>query len=149
MSEQHQGKLAFPGKRSIIPAQLPGCTDFLVSRVGQRNPMGLIAVQRSPAPLNRVTMRLPMNDKAIKLDSSVASAQRIDQLCDAFESEWISGQPPRLEPALAKAGPNEQDHLLRELLSIDIFYRVKNGEEPSSADYAARSRRSIRLGWTA
>jgi hypothetical protein len=38
---------------------------------------------------------------------SVTRAQRIDQLCDAFESAWISGQRPSLEGALAQVDPTE------------------------------------------
>jgi hypothetical protein len=55
-----------------------------------------------------------MSDDPKVPNDSVTRAQRIDQVCDAFESEWVSGQQPRLEDALTQAGPVEQDQLLHE-----------------------------------
>src|SRR5262245_10651742 len=79
-----------------------------------------------------------MSDDARVPNDSVTCALQIDQKCDTFESAWASGQRPKLEDVLAEARPAEQDRLLRELLPIEIFHRVKCGEQPITNDYAAR-----------
>src|SRR5215207_4471842 len=79
-----------------------------------------------------------MSDDPKVPDDSVIRAQRIDQICDVFESAWSSGQRPRLEDALTQFDPAEHDQLLRELLPIDIFHRVKSGDQPLAAEYISR-----------
>src|SRR5262245_38750034 len=69
----------------------------------------------------------------------VADQKQIDQVCQAFESAWHSGERPRVEDFLPADTPNEvRTALLRELVLLDAHYRAKAGEKPSSAEYQQR-----------
>jgi aminoglycoside phosphotransferase (APT) family kinase protein len=63
----------------------------------------------------------------------------IELACDQFEALWRSGVSPRIEdhvPALI-AGEG-RSRLLAELIAVEVGYRRLRGEEPSTAEYAAR-----------
>jgi hypothetical protein len=62
----------------------------------------------------------------------------MDELCDAFEAAWSANQRPEIEQFLAQSPVADRGELLCELLSIELFYRMKGGEQPSSADYLPR-----------
>ncbi len=63
---------------------------------------------------------------------------RIDQICDAFEEDWSRGQPPSLETYLESVPPHECPTLLRYLLSVELEYRSRRGDEPSEQEYRDR-----------
>ena len=63
---------------------------------------------------------------------------RIDEICDAFESEWKSGRRPRIEDYLGNAGEGDRNELLRELLAVEIQWRQKHGELPQRHEYSER-----------
>jgi eukaryotic-like serine/threonine-protein kinase len=65
---------------------------------------------------------------------SLAAEERIDDACLTYEAAWKSGQTPRLEAFL---GP-EQWALLRELLRLELHYRVRSGEKPTVQEYRTR-----------
>jgi hypothetical protein len=66
----------------------------------------------------------------------------LDQVCDRFEQGWraaLAGSPrPRLEEFLAGAAGPQRQHLLRELLLVEIGYRCRLGEKPSPEEYQRR-----------
>lgn len=69
---------------------------------------------------------------------SLPPADRVDVLCDAFESSYRSGTRPRIEDYLSTSLPVDQETLLSELLPLDVEYRRAHGEQPSIDEYLAR-----------
>ena len=74
--------------------------------------------------------------------SSPLAAQQVDQACDRFESAWksasTSSERPPIEDYVGAVAESERAVLLRELLHLDVYYRLVHGEEPQAADYAGR-----------
>jgi serine/threonine-protein kinase len=64
--------------------------------------------------------------------------RRLDPICDRFEQAWRSDAPPRLEEYLVSAEGPERSWLLRELLLVELAYRIRRGEQPRLSDYAER-----------
>jgi hypothetical protein len=62
----------------------------------------------------------------------------IDELCDAFDQELVSGGEPRIEAFLAGAPESARDGLLAELLAMEFEYRARKGENPDPQDYIRR-----------
>lgn len=76
------------------------------------------------------------NDVARRLDDLVGPRLlRVDELCDRFESAWRRGERPSLAE-YAREMP-EADRLVaaRELLRVEVEYRVRRGEVPIARDY--------------
>jgi hypothetical protein len=69
---------------------------------------------------------------------SLAALEQVDEVCLRFENAWREGLKPRLEEYLKSAQGEERVVLLRELLPLDLDYRVRGGEKPYSADYESR-----------
>src|SRR5438105_142977 len=69
-------------------------------------------------------------------------AQRIDGVCNRFETAWqnasTTAERPILEPYLVGLGGAEHSTLLRELIRLDVFYRQRAGDQPRPADYQER-----------
>ena len=59
----------------------------------------------------------------------------IDDACDRFEAAWRVGEEPRLAPFLAGASALAQPRLFRELLTIDLEFRLGRGERPQPEAY--------------
>ena len=62
----------------------------------------------------------------------------LDRLCDEFDAAWKAGHTPRIEDFLDRADGTSLGPLLRQLLSIEIDYRLVNAQELSSEDYEQR-----------
>lgn len=56
------------------------------------------------------------------------TAQRIDQLCDQFETDWNLGRAESIEAMLDRTLPENRRPLLRELLQIELERRVAASE---------------------
>lgn len=69
------------------------------------------------------------------LDLEVAN--RIDEICDQFESDWKAGKKPDILDCLNVDTELPVDTLIIELIQIDIDYRRKSGERPTARDYLA------------
>lgn len=67
----------------------------------------------------------------------VRIANRIDAICDRFESAWKSGERPSISDFLDPTIGPHLSTLFVELVSIDVEYRAISGEEPSREEYAA------------
>ncbi|MBI3463689.1 MAG: protein kinase [Planctomycetes bacterium] len=65
-------------------------------------------------------------------------AERIDRLCDQFEAVWKAGRRPKLEEYLGSTEAHERQALLRELVALELGYRLKRGEKPQLDEYALR-----------
>lgn len=69
----------------------------------------------------------------------LATQQRLDQACNAFEQAWLAGQQPRIEEFVPEDADLElRSALLRELVLVDCHYRAKAGEALANADYQLR-----------
>lgn len=66
---------------------------------------------------------------------SLTQAQRIDQLCDAFESAWQRGERPALAAFVEQAAPRDRPQAADELAAIDQAYRsrLQSNHPPPSA----------------
>lgn len=60
---------------------------------------------------------------------------RIDAICDVFESAWIQKQRPSIASHLEGVSDEDRSPLFSELLILDLEYRRKIGEEPRPAEY--------------
>ncbi len=60
----------------------------------------------------------------------VAELLLVDAACDRFEAAWRGGSEPQLAPFLAAASALARPRLFRELLTIDLEYRLGRGERP-------------------
>ena len=69
---------------------------------------------------------------------SISERERIDEVCLAFEDEWLQGERPFAERYLAEADVPLRAALLHELLLIELEYRRGWGEVPAIADYLDR-----------
>jgi hypothetical protein len=67
-----------------------------------------------------------------------ALAEQVNRVCDQFEAAWQAGQRPRIEDHLGEAPDPARAYLLRELIALDVAFRLRQGEAPRSADYHAR-----------
>jgi WD40 repeat protein len=62
----------------------------------------------------------------------------IDRACDRYEVEWKAGTRPRIEEYLAEASEDDSPALLRELILLEIEFRVSCGELPTPEEYRSR-----------
>jgi serine/threonine protein kinase/WD40 repeat protein len=69
---------------------------------------------------------------------SFSSANRIDQICDAFEGALARGERPDLAEFLARATGGETAALFAELAALEIDYRRRAGESASVQRYRER-----------
>jgi tRNA A-37 threonylcarbamoyl transferase component Bud32 len=104
-----------------------------------------MSAQESPPPAAACD---PRSDHRLPLDV----VRRIDLLCQRFESSHSAGRAdgessaptaaPRaaIEDYLAQIGGSEleQGALLRELLAIELEYRLRRGERPARGEYLPR-----------
>ncbi|TWU05281.1 Serine/threonine-protein kinase PknB [Symmachiella macrocystis] len=75
-----------------------------------------------------------MTDDSIPL----AVVQQIDTACDKFESEWKSGNHPRIEDFLANAEAPHARELLKSLLQVELELLRRDGQPISAESFVAR-----------
>ena len=61
--------------------------------------------------------------------------QQIDAICDRFEADWRTGLRPDLALYLVEAPPGRKTSLFRDLLNLELEYRLQNGELPDARTY--------------
>jgi len=66
---------------------------------------------------------------------SPSQAQHVDRVCLDFEAAW---KRPRIEDYLGDVGEPQRSVLLRELLAVELAYRLRSGEPPAPEEYQAR-----------
>jgi eukaryotic-like serine/threonine-protein kinase len=62
----------------------------------------------------------------------------IEQVCDDFEAAWKAGRRPRLEGYLLQVRDSSRAVLVCNLLTVELAYRRRAGEQPTPEEYAAR-----------
>jgi hypothetical protein len=72
-------------------------------------------------------------DDATLLSPTLAG--RMEAACDRFEADWRAGLRPRIEDRWATADGPE---MLRELLVLELLYRLRQGDPPHPVEYDAR-----------
>jgi formylglycine-generating enzyme required for sulfatase activity/tRNA A-37 threonylcarbamoyl transferase component Bud32 len=68
----------------------------------------------------------------------LSAEQRIDEACQRFEAAWKAGERPDLEDYLGPSEAEERRPLLRELLRLEWFYRLRGGDTPRIDEYRDR-----------
>jgi serine/threonine-protein kinase len=63
---------------------------------------------------------------------------QIDEVCDRFEAAWKAGQRPRIEDYVEESPAPARAALLREIIPLDIEYRKRQGETPTTEEYLDR-----------
>ena len=58
-----------------------------------------------------------------------------DKLIDQFENELKSGKSPQIEEFLSQSSEESKQDFLEELISLEVFYRVKQGQRVRISDY--------------
>lgn len=76
---------------------------------------------------------------------SFEAAQKVDQICDDFESSLRSGTQLRIEFFLEQVDAETAVVLLQQLLSIEWDYKLRAGGEPSLEEYQERFPQQARL----
>jgi hypothetical protein len=64
-------------------------------------------------------------------------AQQIDAICNRFEAAWRTGTQPRIEEYL----PGDESArlaVLRELIGLEVYYRLRKSEQPQIEEYQTR-----------
>ncbi len=69
---------------------------------------------------------------------SLTGEKLVDQLCDTFEREWKRGERPRIEDRISGIHGSAQEHLLRELVAVEVEMRRALGENPEPSEYESR-----------
>jgi hypothetical protein len=66
-----------------------------------------------------------MSEQPLPASDSVSPSvvQRIDEVCDRFETAWKAGQRPQIENYLDDVAEPDCSLLLRELLGVELTYR--------------------------
>lgn len=77
-------------------------------------------------------MSAPAFDESVPL----TILQQVNRRCARFEQQWRSGERPSIDSHLQNEAASSQPVLLRELLLLDLEYRLAAGESPAAADYA-------------
>jgi eukaryotic-like serine/threonine-protein kinase len=68
----------------------------------------------------------------------LADLHEIDAVCDRFEQAWCGGQRPDFAKFLADVPVHARPQLFRDLLSLDLEYRRRLGEQPDAQSYCER-----------
>src|SRR5262249_30786248 len=106
-------------------------------RRGDRFPAGLdryFGGDRAAVGGRAVSDRWLDRYEALGLDAQVV----IDELCSRYEAALQAGEAPSLEAYLREPSVTDSAALLAELVTLDVTYRRRRGECPSSNDYTGR-----------
>ena len=75
-------------------------------------------------------------------DSNLSRQRHLDQACDRFERAWkatgSAAEPPRIEDFLSDSPESERQVLASELISLDVYYRRRSGENLLQQAYSRR-----------
>jgi WD40 repeat protein len=76
------------------------------------------------------------SDPVQRLDDLTRSRLlRVDEVCDRFESAWQRGERPRLADYARQLPESDRLVATRELIRVEVEYRVRRGEMPLPRDY--------------
>jgi serine/threonine protein kinase/tetratricopeptide (TPR) repeat protein len=63
---------------------------------------------------------------------------QVENLCEAFETAWKTGNSLRIEDLVGNLTEPARTALLRELLLVELKYRLQRGEQPGLEEYLDR-----------
>lgn len=69
---------------------------------------------------------------------SLEELRQLDQITAAFEKSWNSNSPPRIEDYLEQVNETVRDAFLTELLYLEVIYRKRRSESPTTHEYLNR-----------
>jgi serine/threonine-protein kinase len=69
---------------------------------------------------------------------ALPEAERIDQVCDRFETAWRAGEWPCIEGFVNSIDGPDRSILLRNLIALEVELRFERGERPDAAEYRLR-----------
>jgi tetratricopeptide (TPR) repeat protein len=81
-----------------------------------------------------VKPRATLDDGALPVPEFI----QVDAACDRFEAAWHAGQRPDLAAYLSAAPAGAALPLFRNLLNLDLEYRLRQGERPDERSYRER-----------
>jgi serine/threonine protein kinase len=70
-----------------------------------------------------------------QIGEPLSSEYRIDEVCDAYEAEWLRGGRPQIADFIERAADRERGNLFYELLLVELEYRQHQGELPTREEY--------------
>lgn len=70
-------------------------------------------------------------------DDAMARERRMDDVCQAFEDQWLSGGVPNLRRHVELVEPRDRPELLAELLRLELHYRFQAGHAVNPGTYLA------------
>ncbi len=114
--------------------------EYLLARKLGGRPSLAGCVQRFPQLADRLAGPGGADGLGTRLSGSdpLHTVRDIDQICDRFEAAWKEGRAPRVEDFLGPAGGDRAALLLRELVPLEIAYRVAAGDDVRAEEYRAR-----------
>lgn len=68
------------------------------------------------------------SDSQSSLRKKVASAEKVDKICDEFEGRLLSGDKVDIESIIGQLGEPERTNVLREILALEIDFRLRDGQ---------------------
>ncbi len=69
---------------------------------------------------------------------SLSAERRVDEVCVRFEQAWQAGQIVKIEENLGDTSEPERSALFRELVRLEVNYRIRRGEQPTVEEYRSR-----------
>jgi eukaryotic-like serine/threonine-protein kinase len=93
----------------------------------------LVSTCRGSKPMHNPSIKNPLY--LLLTDQQLSE---IDELCDRFDRELVTGDAPCIETFLADAPETAQEGLLAELLAMELEYRTQKGESPQQGEYLQR-----------
>ena len=78
------------------------------------------------------------SDPRANVSLSLATVRYVEDACTTFEGKWRCGERPLIEDQLFESAGLERSMLLRELLAVELEYRLLSGERPAPAEYVQR-----------
>src|SRR6476620_1073412 len=71
----------------------------------------------------------------LRLTGGTSSDERIDKICDAYESDWFKGKRPNINDFLKQGDEVIRAELFYELLLVELELRRNQGGRPTSQEY--------------
>lgn len=64
--------------------------------------------------------------------------QKLDAICDEFESALKAGESPKIEDFLTRVSSDQQAELLQELMKLELWWKRNEDESPNRELYLQR-----------
>src|SRR5262249_30711224 len=109
----------------------------------RRRQQGLDQDDRAEAPTDPRDLEsgdLAVRSPATRNDSTLPVPEflELDEACDQFEAAWQGGQRPEMGSYLSRVPVGARVRLFRNLLHLELEYRLRTGEQPDEHSYRER-----------